>query len=157
LLLLTDAFVIEHILPNLPLDKSMMWRLRWVNHVWHKVVDESLEWHALNIVKYHNVFYLHTIVTQGFPRHFWNNICNLKFIVESFAFYMMQTFETLVWRLGLKLHVFFWFCNSINFDILKDFLCIKVFTYSWNLNFWFTLRMTSNFQWIWCVWILELS
>jgi hypothetical protein len=62
--------MIEHILPNLPLDPSMMWHLFQVNHVWHKVVGESFKWHALNIVKYHNVLYRHTIVTQGLPRHF---------------------------------------------------------------------------------------
>jgi hypothetical protein len=61
--LLTNAFVIEHILPKLPLDPFMMWHLHQVNCVWHRVVGESFEWHALNIMKYHNVFYYHTIVT----------------------------------------------------------------------------------------------
>ncbi len=63
-----DAIVIEHILPKLPLDPSMMWRLHQVNQMWHKVVGESFEWHALNIVKHHNVFYHHIIATQGLPR-----------------------------------------------------------------------------------------
>jgi hypothetical protein len=46
---LTNAFGIEHILPKLPLDLSMMWRLHQVNCVWHKIMGESLESHALNI------------------------------------------------------------------------------------------------------------
>jgi len=70
LLPLIDGFVIEHIFPNLPLDPSMMWHLLQVNYVWHRVVDESLEWHALNIVKYHNVFYHHVIATQGLLKHY---------------------------------------------------------------------------------------
>lgn len=28
-------------------------------------MGDSLEWHALNIVKYHNISYHHTILTQG--------------------------------------------------------------------------------------------
>jgi hypothetical protein len=68
--LLTYAFVIENILPNLLSDPSMMWHLCRINHVWHKDVGESLKWDALNIVKYHNVLYRHIIVTQGLPRHF---------------------------------------------------------------------------------------
>jgi hypothetical protein len=82
---LKDAFVIEHILPKLSLDPSMMWHLCWVNHVWHRVVGESLDWHALNIVKYHNVFYYHIIVIwKDFQGVLWNNACNLKFTIWSF-------------------------------------------------------------------------
>jgi hypothetical protein len=66
--ILMDAFVIEHTLPKLPLDPFMMWRLHQVNYVRHKVMGEPLEWHALNIMKYHNVFYYHTIATQGLLR-----------------------------------------------------------------------------------------
>jgi hypothetical protein len=53
--------MIEHTFPKLPMDSSMMWRLCRVNNVWHKVVGETSEWHALNIMKHHNVFYYHTI------------------------------------------------------------------------------------------------
>lgn len=69
---LTDAFMIEHILPKLPMDSSMMWCLCWVNNVWHKIVGESFEWHALNILKHHNVFYCHTIAPQELLK------CSLK-------------------------------------------------------------------------------
>ncbi len=82
---LTDAFVIEHIFSKSPLDPSIMWHRCWVNHVWHRVVGESLDWHALNIVKYHNVFYCHTIVIwKDFQGVLWNNAYNLKFIIWSF-------------------------------------------------------------------------
>jgi hypothetical protein len=63
-----DAFVIEHVLPKLHLDLSMMWCFHQINREWHKVVSEPLEWHALNIVKYHNLFYRHTIATQGLSK-----------------------------------------------------------------------------------------
>jgi hypothetical protein len=78
---LTNALVIEHILPKNNLDPFMMWHLHQVNYVWHRVVGESFEWHALNIIKYNNVFYCHTIATQGFQSIISNNVCNLKFIV----------------------------------------------------------------------------
>jgi hypothetical protein len=104
---LTDAFMIEHILLKLPLDMSMMWWLRQVNHVWHKFVDESLEWHALNIVKHHNVFYHHTIATQGLPR------CFLKQHLQFEIHYLNLCFldDTKIWDFGffkasLKLLVF---------------------------------------------------
>jgi hypothetical protein len=58
-----DAFVIEHVPPKLLLDPFMMWHLHRINHEWHKVMGEPLEWHALNIVKYHNLFYCHNIAT----------------------------------------------------------------------------------------------
>lgn len=40
---LMDAFVIEHVLPKLPLDLSMMWCFHQINREWHKVVGEPLE------------------------------------------------------------------------------------------------------------------
>jgi hypothetical protein len=56
--------------------------------VWHKVVGESLEWHALNIVKYHNVFYRHVIATQGLPRHYLKQ--RLQFEVHYLKLYFLD-------------------------------------------------------------------
>jgi len=79
---LMDAFVIEHVPPKLLLDPFMMWHLHRVNHEWHKVMGEPLEWHALNIVKYHNLFYCHNIGTQGLPR--WSLKQCLQFELQCF-------------------------------------------------------------------------
>jgi len=43
LLLLTNAFMIKHVLKELPMDPSMMWHFHQINQGWHKVVGESLE------------------------------------------------------------------------------------------------------------------
>jgi hypothetical protein len=125
----------------LPLDPSMMWHLHQVNCVWHRVVGASLEWHALNIVKYPNVFYHHTIATQGPPR------CSLKQCLQFEVYYLKLCFldDIIIWGFSLKVGFetlcVFWFCNSINFDILNALVCIKVFTYSWTLTF--------SLQWEW--------
>jgi hypothetical protein len=105
---LTNVFVIEHILPKLPLDPSMMRRLCWCNHVWHKVVGESLEWHALNIVKHHNVFYCHTIATQGFPRCFLKK--RLQFEVHCLKLCFLD--DTKIWDFGFKV--------ALKFHVLLD-------------------------------------
>jgi hypothetical protein len=55
---ITNAFMIEHILPKLPIDPFMMWHLYQINHVWCKVVN-PLNGIPLSIVK-HYVFYHHT-------------------------------------------------------------------------------------------------
>ncbi len=65
---LTNAFFIEHIYFKLWIDASMMWHLHQVNWAWHKVVGEFVEWHALNLVKYHNTFYHYTIAAQKHPK-----------------------------------------------------------------------------------------
>ncbi len=84
--------------PKLPLDLSMMWWLCQVNQMWHKVVDESLKWHALNIVKHHNLFYHHTIATQGLPR------CYLKQCLQIEIHYLNPCFldDTKIWDFGFK-------------------------------------------------------
>ncbi len=67
---LMDNFVVEHIFTQLPMDLSMLWHLHRVNKTWFKVVDKTLAWEALEIVKFNNASYRHTIVIQGFPRLF---------------------------------------------------------------------------------------
>jgi len=67
---LMDNFVVEHIFTWLPMDLSMLWHLHRVNKTWFKVVDKTLAWEALKIVKFNKASYRHTIVIQGFPRLF---------------------------------------------------------------------------------------
>lgn len=62
---LMHAFVIGHGLTKLPMDLSTMWCLHWVSWNCHKVLGNIINWHAFEIVKYHNVFYHHTVTTQG--------------------------------------------------------------------------------------------
>jgi hypothetical protein len=63
-----DDFVIEHLSIWLPMDLSMLWRHCRVNKAWFKVVGETLAWKALEIVKFDNISYHHTIVIQRVPR-----------------------------------------------------------------------------------------
>jgi hypothetical protein len=78
--------MIEHIFPKLPMDSSMMWCLYRINSVWHKVVGESFEWHALNIMKHHNVFYCHTIAPQELLK------CSLKQCLQFEVHYFKLCF-----------------------------------------------------------------
>jgi hypothetical protein len=65
-----DDFVFDHILTQLPMDLSMLWHLCRVNKVWFKVVSKTSTWKTLEIVKFNNVSYRHTIVKYGLPRLF---------------------------------------------------------------------------------------
>jgi hypothetical protein len=117
----------------------------------------NIVWHALNIVKYHNVFYRHTIVRQGLPKHILKQ--HLQFEVHCWKLCFLD--DANIWDFSLKVG----FETSCVFLVLqlnklwhlKIFVVIQVFTYSWNLNFWSTMRLTSSFWWIWCVWIPVLS
>ncbi len=63
-----DDFVIEHLFIWLPMDSSMLWCHCRINKAWFKVVGKTLTWKALEIVKFDNTSYHHTIVIQGLPR-----------------------------------------------------------------------------------------
>jgi len=63
-----DDFVIEHLSIWLSMDLSMLLCHCQVNKAWFKVVGETLAWKALEIVKFDNTSYHHTIVLQGVPR-----------------------------------------------------------------------------------------
>ncbi len=137
-------------------------------------MDESLEWHALNIVKHHNVFYRHNIVTQGFPRRSLKQ--HLQFEVHYVKLCFLYNIK--IWdfdfKVALKLHVFFTFShgdghsnpplNPIFGFAVQQFWtfwmtwCAWVYTYSCNPNIWFVARMISSFliPWIYVV-ILNMA
>jgi hypothetical protein len=82
-----DDFVIEHLSIWLPMDPSMLWHHRQINKAWFKVVGKTLAWKALEVVKFDNISYHHTIVTQGLSRlslKAW-----LKFELESLQYCIM--------------------------------------------------------------------
>jgi len=65
-----DGFVVDHVLTQLPMDMSMLWCLHQVNKVWSKVVSKISTWKIVEIVKFNNAYYCHTIAKQGLPRFF---------------------------------------------------------------------------------------
>jgi hypothetical protein len=157
-----------------------MWWLHWCNHVWHKVVGESLEWLALNIVKHHNVFYCHIITTQGLPRCFLKQRLQLE--VHCLKLFFLD--DTKIWDFGfkvaLKFHVFLvLFTNVVIFHVyghsnpplnlvfglqlnkLGNFGWHDVqwvFTYSYNPNIWSATKMISSFLIPWmCVVTLSMA
>jgi hypothetical protein len=66
-----DDFVVDHVFPQLPMDLFMLWCLCRVNKVWFKVVSKTSTWKTLEIVKFNNASYYHTIAKYGLPRLFF--------------------------------------------------------------------------------------
>lgn len=90
----------NHLLPpstnaftKLHMDLLMMQCFHWINEYKNKNFNNNVEWHALEIKKYFNVSYCHTIIAQGFPmlsfkQHLQFEItCLKKFLVDDFDIY----------------------------------------------------------------------
>jgi hypothetical protein len=86
--LLTNVFVIEHnLLTKLPMNLLMMQHLCWINWDWHDVVNNIMKCeHALEIMKYHNVFYCHTIATQRCSRCSFKESLQFEIVCLKFCF-----------------------------------------------------------------------
>jgi hypothetical protein len=82
-----DDFVAKHLLIQLPMDLSMLWRLHWVNKVWFKVVGKTSTWQALEIVKFNNASYCHIIIIQGLSKLFLK--AQLNFELEYLQYCIM--------------------------------------------------------------------
>jgi hypothetical protein len=65
----------------------MLWHLHQVNKAWFKVVGKTLTWKALEIVKFNNASYHHTIVIQGPPKLFFK--AQLKFLLKCLQYCIM--------------------------------------------------------------------
>jgi hypothetical protein len=107
---LIDTFVIEHILPNLPLDPSMMWRLCQINHVWHKLwvflwMACLKHYEALQCVLPLNYCYART------SKAFFET--TLQFEIHCLKFCFL--YDTKIWdfncKVALKHHVFWTFSH----------------------------------------------
>ncbi len=89
-LLLTILFT------QLPMDMSMLWHFHRINKVWFKVVGKTSTWKTLEIVKFNNVSYCHTIVKQGLPRLSLKSW--LKFELECLQYCIMRWwFTKFIW------------------------------------------------------------
>ncbi len=99
---------IEHFFIWLPMDPSMLWCHCWINKAWFKVVGKTLAWKALEIVKFDNTSYRHTIAIQGLPRLSLKSW--LKFELECLQYCIMtddsldSLYDIETWDLYMNFH-----------------------------------------------------
>jgi len=67
---LLDSIIVAHIFTHLSLTPLMFWQLRQINKPSFLIVDESVLWNALEVVRFNHESYFQHVATNHTQRQF---------------------------------------------------------------------------------------